>query len=90
MSKGRPTKEELMEISNKMIKSLVCELLDSEQKVNPVDVVCVLAIMHRSLFANIERQSGIEQARKDTGFLVGLIKMTLKNGAWDYENECVK
>lgn len=90
MSKKTITKEELTEISNKVTKVLVEELSDDEQRVNPADFVCVLAIMHRTLFANIEAKDGIEKARKKTGFLVELVEMTLDSGAWDEENKCIK
>lgn len=90
MEKKTITKEELTEISNKVTKVLFEELSDDEQRVNPGDFVCVLAIMHRTLFANIEAKSGIEKAREQTGFLVKLVEMTLDSGAWDEENKCIK
>ena len=90
MEKKTITKEELTEISNKVTKVLVEELSDDEKNMNPADFVCVLAIMHRTLFANIEKQAGIEKAREETGFLVELVEMTLYSGAWDEENQCMK
>lgn len=90
MSKKRITTEQLKEISVKMVKALASELYDDEQTLNPADFVCVLAIMHRTLFANIEAKDGIEKARKDTGFLFELVEMTLDQGAWDEENQCMK
>lgn len=90
MEKKTITKEELMEISNKITMTLVSELSDDEKNMNPADFVCVLAIMHRILFANIEKQAGIEKAREETGFLVKLVEITLDSGAWDEENECFK
>ena len=89
MGKKTISKEELTEISNKVTKVLVEELSDDEQRVNPADFVCVLAIMHRTLFANIEAKDGIEKARKETGFLIELVEMTLDSGAWDEENQCI-
>ena len=70
--------------------TLVSELSDDEKNMNPADFVCVLAIMHRTLFANIEAKDGIEKAREETGFLVQLVEMTLNDGAWDEENQCIK
>lgn len=90
MEKNTITKEELTEISNKVTKVLVEELSDDEHRINPADFVCVLAIMHRTLFANIEAKDGIEKVRKETGFLVELVGMTLDSGAWDEENKCIK
>lgn len=90
MEKKTFTKEELIEISNKITMTLVSELSDDEKNMNPADFVCVLAIMHRILFANIEKQAGIEKAREETGFLVKLVEITLDSGAWDEENECFK
>lgn len=90
MGKKTITKEELTEMSNKVTKVLVEELSDDEKNMNPADFVCVLAIMHRTLFANIEKQAGIEKAREETGFLVELVEMTLDSGAWDEENQCMK
>jgi len=90
MGKKTITKEELIEISNKMAMALVSELSDDEKNINPADFVCVLAIMHRTLFANIEAKDGIENARKETGFLVELVELTLDQGAWDEENQCMK
>ena len=90
MGKKTITKEELIEISNRITMTLVSELSDDEKNMNPADFVCVLAIMHRTLFANIEKQAGIEKAREETGFLVQLVEMTLNDGAWDEENQKVK
>ena len=90
MEKKTITKEELIEISNKITMTLVSELSDDEKNMNPADFVCVLAIMHRTLFANIEQQAGIEKAREETGLLVKLVEITLDSGAWDEENKCFK
>ena len=90
MSKRRISSEELKSISDKMVMNLASEIYDHEQTLNPADFVCVLAIMHRTLFANIEKQSGIEKARELTGFLVDVVKVTLEEGAWDEENKCIK
>lgn len=90
MSNKRFTTEELNDISTKMVKVLASELYDDDQTLNPAYFVCVLAIMHRTLFANIEAISGIEKAREITGSLVDLVKMTLDSGAWDEENKCMK
>ena len=69
---------------------MVRELGYEEQTVNPAYMICVLGIIHRTLFANIEAKDGIEKARELTGFLVGLIEATLETGAWDEENKCMK
>lgn len=90
MSNRRISSEELKSISDKMVMNLASEIYDDEQTLNPADFICVLAIMHRTLFANIEKQSGIEKARELTGFLVDLVETTLKEGAWDEENKCIK
>lgn len=90
MSKKTITKEELIEIANKVTKVLVEELSDDEKNMNPADFVCVLAIMHRTLFVNIEKQAGIEKAREETGFLVELVEITLDSGAWDEIRQCFK
>lgn len=90
MSKKEFTAVELTEISNKITMTLVSELSDNEHNMNPADFCCVLAIMHRTLFANIEKQAGIEKEREETGFLVELVGMTLETGAWDEENQCMK
>lgn len=90
MSKRIITSEELNDISTKMVKALAAELCDDEQTLNPADFICVLAIMHRTLFANIEAKDGIEKARELTGFLVQLVETTLNEGAWDEENQCIK
>ena len=90
MGKKIISKENLVDISNKLTTVMVNELSDDGYNMNPADFVCVLAIMHRTLFANIERQEGIDKAREETGFLVDLVKMTLREGAWDEENKCMK
>lgn len=90
MSKRRISSEELKSISDKMVMNLASEIYDDEQTLNPADFICVLAIMHRTLFANIEAKDGIEKARELTGFLVQLVEMTLNDGAWDEENKCIK
>ena len=90
MSKRRISSEELKSISDKMVMNLASEIYDDEQTLNPADFICVLAIMHRILFANIEAKDGIEKARELTGYLVDLVKTTLNDGAWDEENKCIK
>ena len=90
MSKRRISSEELKYISDKMVKDLASELCDDEQTLNPADFICVLGIMHRILFANIEAKDGIEKARELTGFLVDLVETTLEDGAWDEERKCIK
>ena len=90
MSKRRISSEELTSISNKMVMNLASEIYDDEQTLNPADFICVLAIMHRTLFANIEAKDGIEKARELTSFLVQLVESTLNEGTWDEENKCIK
>ena len=90
MSKRRISSEELKSISVKMVKALADELHDDDGTLNPADMVCVLAIMHRILFANVEAKDGIEKARELTGFLVDLVETTLKEGAWDEETQSMK
>ena len=90
MSKRRISSEVLKSISGKMVMNLASEIYDDEQTLNPADFICVLAIMHRILFANIEAKDGIEKARELTGFLVLLVETTLNEGAWDEENKCMK
>ena len=90
MSKRRISSEELKSISDKMVMILASEIYDDEQTQNPADFICLLAIMHRTLFANVEAKDGIEKARELTGFLVDLVEMTLEEGAWDEENKCIK
>lgn len=90
MEKKNLTTGELIEVSNKITMEMVRELGDEEQTVNPHDMICVLGIIHRTLFANIEARDGIEKARELTGFLVQLVESTLNEGAWDEENQKVK
>lgn len=90
MSKKTITKEELVEIANKITVQMVSELGDEDQTVDPGDMICVLGIIHRTVFANIEAKDGIEKARELTGFLVQLVEATLNEGAWDEENQCIK
>lgn len=90
MGKKRLTTEILTEISNKVMTMLVSELGDDDQTVNPGELICVMGIMHRTLFANIERNAGIEKAREETAFLLKLVASTMENGAWDEEEQCIK
>jgi hypothetical protein len=90
MGKKTITKGELIEIANKITVQMVSELGDEDQTVNPGDMICVLGIIHRTVFANIEAKDGIEKARELTGFLVQLVECTLNEGAWNEENKCVK
>ena len=90
MGKKIFTNEDLIEISNKITMEMVRELGDEEQTINPIDMICVLGIIHRTLFANIEAKDGIEKAREVTGTLVDLVKLTLEKGAWDEGNQCIK
>ena len=90
MSKRRISSEELKSISDKIAMNLASEIYDDDKTLNPADFICVLAIMHRTLFANIEAKDGIEKARELTGFLIDLVETTLEDGAWDEENKCIK
>lgn len=90
MAKKMLTKQELVEISDKITKAMISELGDEEQKVNSYDMICVLAIIHRTLFANIQAKDGIEEARELTDFLLKLVESTWNEGAWDEENQCMK
>ena len=90
MSKRRISSEELKSISDKIAMNLASEIYDDDQTLNPADFICVLAIMHRTLFANIEAKDGIEKARELTGYLVDLVETTLEDGAWDEERKCIK
>ena len=83
MGKTRFSSTEYVEISNKVLGLMVAELRDEDEMVNPIDMVIVLSAMHRAIFANIEREEGIEKAREDTGFLIDLMKTTMKEGAKD-------
>jgi hypothetical protein len=83
MSKTRLSITEYVEISNKALSLMVAELRDEDELVNPIDMIIVLSAMHRAIFANIEREEGIEKAREDTGFLINLMKTTMKEGAKD-------
>lgn len=90
MGKKRISSEELIEISNKITVQMVSELGDEDQTVNPGDMICVLGIIHRTVFANIEAKDGIDKARELTGFLVQLVESTLNEGAWNEERKCIK
>lgn len=90
MSKKTITKEELIEIAKKITVQMVNELGDEDQTVNTGDMICILGIIHRIVFANIEAKDGIEKARELTGFLVKLVESTLKEGAWCEENKRMK
>jgi hypothetical protein len=90
MEKKMKTPEELTKISNKVLTLLVSELGDEEQTLVPSDMMCVLAVVHRTVFANIEKQKGIDKAREETEFLLKLVNFTMEEGAWDEENQCIK
>lgn len=83
------TKEELLSVAEKAFNVIVTELRDDE-RINPVDFMCVLAILHRIAFANVEREAGIDEARKTCNCLMDLINETLKEGAWDEESGMMK
>lgn len=90
MRKKIKTPEELTKISNKVLTLLVSELGDEGQTIEPSDMICVLAAVHRTLFANIEKQRGIDKAREETEYLLKLVNFTMEEGAWDEENQCIK
>jgi hypothetical protein len=74
---------EYVKISNKALSLMVEELRDEDETVNPIEMMFVLSAMHRTIFANVELQDGIDKAREYTEALMDLIEITMKEGAKD-------
>ena len=89
MANKRLTKEQLLEISQNTFEQLI-KAMDDDSCANPVDVMCVLAIMYRMTFANVEREAGIDEARRTLGGMAELIEITLDEGAWDEKRQMMK
>ena len=90
MKKKEQTPMDLIDISNKALECIVKELKDADETVDVADMLFVLGIMHRTMFANVEREKGIDGARESTSFFLNLISSTMREGAWDEENKCMK
>lgn len=89
MSEERVSKERLLEISEQAFVQIV-KGLGEDGCARPVDMMCILAIMYRITFANVEKQAGIDEARKSLGGIMELIQITLDEGAWDEEMQMMK
>lgn len=83
MGKMRLSSNEYVEISNKALRLLVAELRDEDETVNPIEMIFVLSAMHRTIFANVELQDGIDKARVYTEAFIDLVKTTMEEGAKD-------
>ena len=81
---------DLVRLSNESYKFITGKLKDKRGEGRPFDVIAVLAIVHRMLFAWIECEIGIDEARKLTDELIELLEKTSEEGAWDEENQCIK
>lgn len=81
---------DLIRISNESYKFITDKLQDERGEGRPFDVIAVLAIVHRMLFARIECEIGIDEARKFTDKLIELLEQTSEEGEWDFENERIK
>lgn len=81
---------DLVRISNESYEFITDKLQDERGEGRPFDVIAVLAIVHRMLFARIECEIGIDEARELTDELIELLEKTSEEGAWDFENECIK
>ena len=56
MEKKGLTTEEMIDISNKAIQCMMKEMGDKEETVDLGEILCVLGVMHRTIFANVERE----------------------------------
>lgn len=81
---------DLVRISKESYEFITDKLQDERGEGRPFDVIAVLAIVHRMLFARLECEIGIDEARKFTDDLIELLEKTSEEGAWDFENECIK
>lgn len=90
MSKNNMKTKDLIVISAESYKYITGKLKDKRGEGRPFDVIVVLAIVHRMLFARIECEIGIDEARKFTDELIELLEKTSEEGAWDEENKCIK
>ena len=86
----RRTQKELIDVAHKVYKCIAEELKDEDDKCDPVEAVLALGIVHRMIFATVERNGGIEAAREATGGIIDLVECTMERGAWDEENQCMK
>lgn len=81
---------DLVRISNESYQFITDKLQDERGEGRPFDVIAVLAIVHRMLFARIECEIGIDEARKLTDKLIELLEQTSEEGAWDEIRQCIK
>lgn len=81
---------DLCKISNEAYSFITKKLEDERGEGRAFDVLAVLAIVHRMLFARIECEFGIDEARMLTEGFIQLVEQTSEEGAWDFENECIK
>lgn len=87
MEKKGKTQQELIKIAYKVYNLIADELKDENDMGDPVEATIVLAIAHRMVFATVERDDGIDKAREATSAIIDLVNCTMKDGAWDKENQ---
>ena len=81
---------DLCKISTEAYNFITQKLEDERGKGRAFDVLAVLAIVHRILFARMEHECGIDEARMLTEGFIELVENTFAEGAWDFENERMK
>jgi hypothetical protein len=81
---------DLCKISTEAYNFITQKLEDERGEGRAFDVLAVLAIVHRMLFARIECEFGIDEARMLTEGFIELVEKTFEEGAWDFENERMK
>lgn len=82
--------DKLLDCANKVLDVMLKDFLDENGEASPIDLMCVVAIVYRQIFANVERKDGLEKAREVMGGMKELVEITLEEGAWDEVNQKMK
>lgn len=82
--------EKILSVANAAFEVILNGFIDENGDARPIDLMCVTAIIYRQIFANVEREVGLEKAREVMGNMKKLVEMTLEEGAWDEVEQRMK
>lgn len=82
--------DKLLDCANKVLDVMLKDFLDENGEARPIDLMCVVALVYRQIFANVEREEGLEKTHEVMGGMKELVEMTLQEGAWDEVNQKMK
>lgn len=82
--------EKLIDMANKDHDRLIVELSNEQGRYNSGHMAAYIGILFKVAFANVERQVGLDDARKGFKHAVDYIMNAMIDGSYDKENDRIK